>query len=54
MSVKPPVPTDWEGPEWIEIEGQMLPFAKVHCCREWLVCTVYRVNRCGLCGDRPE
>lgn len=48
------VPKNWEGPEWIEIDGQMLPFIRVHCCKEWLVCSVYSWGRCKVCGVRPE
>lgn len=56
MVDKPPVPQNWQGPEWIEIEGQLLPFALMYCdCPDpWPICTVYKWGTCGRCGVRPE
>ena len=54
--VVPPVPQNWKGPEWIDIDGTMLPFALIPCwCSDpWLICTAYRWGSCGRCGTRPE
>lgn len=56
MDDKPPVPQNWEGPEWIEIDGTMLPFVSMNCeCpTPWLICTAYGWGRCKRCGTRPE
>jgi hypothetical protein len=24
-----------------------------YCCRAWPVITVFKVGRCGICGERP-
>lgn len=56
MNDKPPVPKNWTGPEWIEIDGVMLPFARIPCeCPEpHLICTAYKYGTCGRCGTRPD
>ena len=56
MGDLPPVPQDFKGPDWIDIDGTWLPFALIPCeCPDpWLICTAYRWGRCDRCGTRPE
>lgn len=34
-------------------EVAKLPLIIVRCCREWLVCPLWPIGPCGLCGRRP-
>lgn len=54
---KPPVPDGMPVEiEWIEIDGETLPFQRMQCrCpNPHLICIVYRWGRCGRCGVKPQ
>lgn len=51
---QPAVPASSPEFEWINIDGQMLPFQDRTCaCSTYPVCVVYEVGRCKKCGVQP-
>lgn len=52
---QPPVPTEAPEFEWIEIDGQLLPFQERTCrCSTYPICVVYDCGRCKRCGVQPK